>query len=264
MLNFDQTFIDEYVMKIVVSVLIFTIGWMIASFVKRMISKAAEKALLEQGIITFIASAVSISIRILTIVIVLEQFGTTSNVIVGAFSACALGISMALKSNMADVAGGLQILLTKPFKVGEYIKVDAYEGTVLKIELMYTVVQTGNLENTVIPNATIVGSILVNCSREGIRRIHLVYPFSLDQDVSLVQKAFLEVMEDMPLILKNHPKDVLVDEVTSSSVNVGIYCYVQSSDHWKVSRDLYQRLNKKRITEELNTPYDSVKLNQVS
>ncbi len=252
---------NGYLFKAILSLVIFVVGWIFARIIKRVILKISEKTL-EPGVFTFLGSSASICIRLITIVFVLDQFGVNSNVIVGAFSACALGISMALKSNMADVAGGFQILLTKPFKVGEYVKIASYEGTVVQIELMYTVIQSVDLENTVIPNATMVGEILVNCTRQGIRRIHLTLPLSLEQDISEAQRILSSVFDELPSLLKEQSHEILVDEITSSSVILGIYCYCGCDDYWRASRELLAIINKKRIEANLSTPYDSLKVDQ--
>ncbi len=254
---------NEYIVKAIISLIILCLGWILARVVKRIILKISEKSL-EPGVFTFLGSSAAICIRIVTIVFVLDQFGVNSNVIVGAFSACALGISMALKSNMADVAGGFQILLTKPFKVGEYVKIATYEGTVVQIELMYTVIQSVNLENTVIPNSTMVGDILVNCTRQGTRRIHLTLPLSLEQEISQAQTILLPIFNELPCLLKEPAGEILVDEITDSSVILGIYCYCGCDDYWRASRELLALINKKRIEANLSTPYDSLKVDQVS
>ena len=131
----------EWLIRIGTTLLIVAAGFILGPVLKKGIIKLSKNAS-DKGALTFIGSAVSLLTKIAGIIIALSQLGVNTNVIVGAFSAAGLGISLALKDNMANVAGGMQILFTRPFMVGDYISVENKEGTVVRIELMFTVVKT--------------------------------------------------------------------------------------------------------------------------
>lgn len=254
---------NQYGAAIISSFILFVLGWLLAAALKRVILRIASRTP-DQGIITFLASLVSIGVRVVTIVMILDQFGVNSNVIVGAFSACALGISMALKSTMSDVAGGVQILLTKPFVLNDYISLEDQEGTVKRIDLMFTELENMDGLTICVPNSKVVGQTLVNYTKKGIRRIHIVLPLGMDSDYETVKAGFLEVIQQSSKVLKDHPMEVSVDGFEQHAVKFGVYCYCLSEDYLNTYYLLTEKLHKKRIAMGIPCPSDSIQLHAIS
>lgn len=254
---------NQYGAVIISSLILFVLGWLLAAVLKRVILRIASRTP-DQGIITFLASLVSIGVRVVTIVMILDQFGVNSNVIVGAFSACALGISMALKSTMSDVAGGVQILLTKPFVLNDYISLEDQEGTVKRIDLMFTELENMDGLTICVPNSKVVGQSLVNYTKKGIRRIHIVIPLGMDSDYETVKAGFLEVIQQSSKVLKDHPMEVSVDGFEQHAVKFGVYCYCLSEDYLNTYYLLTEKLHKKRIAMGIPCPSDSIQLHAIS
>lgn len=254
---------NQYGAAIISSLILFVLGWLLAASLKRVILRIASRTP-DQGIITFLASLVSIGVRVVTIVMILDQFSVNSNVIVGAFSACALGISMALKSTMSDVAGGVQILLTKPFVLNDYISLEDQEGTVKRIDLMFTELENMDGLTICVPNSKVVGQTLVNYTKKGIRRIHIVLPLGMDSDYETVKAGFLEVIQQSSKVLKDHPMEVSVDGFEQHAVKFGVYCYCLSEDYLNTYYLLTEKLHKKRIAMGIPCPSDSIQLHAIS
>lgn len=254
---------NQYGAAIISSLILIVLGWLLAAALKRVILRIASRTP-DQGIITFLASLVSIGVRVVTIVMILDQFGVNSNVIVGAFSACALGISMALKSTMSDVAGGVQILLTKPFVLNDYISLEDQEGTVKRIDLMFTELENMDGLTICVPNSKVVGQSLVNYTKKGIRRIHIVIPLGMDSDYETVKAGFLEVIQQSSKVLKDHPMEVSVDGFEQHAVKFGVYCYCLSEDYLNTYYLLTEKLHKKRIAMGIPCPSDSIQLHAIS
>lgn len=254
---------NQYGAAIISSFILFVLGWLLAAALKRVILRIASRTP-DQGILTFLASLVSIGVRVVTIVMILDQFGVNSNVIVGAFSACALGISMALKSTMSDVAGGVQILLTKPFVLNDYISLEDQEGTVKRIDLMFTELENMDGLTICVPNSKVVGQTLVNYTKKGIRRIHIVLPLGMDSDYETVKAGFLEVIQQSSKVLKDHPMEVSVDGFEQHAVKFGVYCYCLSEDYLNTYYLLTEKLHKKRIAMGIPCPSDSIQLHAIS
>lgn len=240
------------------------IGFIVAACVKRMMRRWNESAPNNKGIFTFLASFCSVSIQIVTVVIALSQLGVNTNVIVGALSACTLGISMAMKDSMANVAGGIQILLTKPFDVGDFIKTSSYEGTVNRIEVMYTVLQTTDNQDVIVPNSHLVSNTIVNYSNEEWRRIHIQIPIGSQNDIEKCTQLFYTVLNDHPYINREKEHRVEIDEFKSTSVVMGIYGWCPRDKYWDVLYALRKELHKKRIEEGIAPPHDSVTVDSIS
>ena len=171
---------------------------------------------------------------------------------------------MALKSTMSDVAGGVQILLTKPFVLNDYISLEDQEGTVKRIDLMFTELENMDGLTICVPNSKVVGQTLVNYTKKGIRRIHIVLPLGMDSDYETVKAGFLEVIQQSSKVLKDHPMEVSVDGFEQHAVKFGVYCYCLSEDYLNTYYLLTEKLHKKRIAMGIPCPSDSIQLHAIS
>lgn len=195
----------HWVDRLWIPVLEIVLGIMIGQFIKKMILKAAKKAP-DPGVLTFFASAADIVILAFFLILAVENLGVKLTSIVTIVSAAGLGISLALKENMSNVAGGIQILVTKPFSVGDFISISEHKGTVSAIELMFTTILTEHNKVVVVPNSLLVTDILVNYSRMPDRKLTVKIPVSLpnplpqimDQAKSTLKEAKLDIKESEP------------------------------------------------------------------
>lgn len=199
------------------------IAWILSIYVAKIIRKLS-KTKLDSGVMTFLASCVSTLIKIFGFIIALSDLGVNTSVIVGAFSAAGLGISLALKDNMANVAGGIQVLLTRPFVVGDLVQIGGYEGQCTDIEMMTTSLRTYNNEVVVIPNRTVVNEVLVNLSRTGLRRIHIQLPVSNQVDLSTALDSLKAAIDDQ--------HEVVLEKFEPQYVLIGLFIWVPAEQFW--------------------------------
>lgn len=225
------------------ALIIVCVGFIIGPYVKQWILRLS-KTVPEKGIMTFLGSCASIVIKVMAIVIALSLLGINTNVIVGAFSALGLGISLALKDNMANVAAGVQILFTKPFDVGDYIATESKEGYVTRIEIMYTVIRSLDNQDVIVPNASLISNVVVNYSKEEKRRIHIQIPVSLDVDIDVCKEAFTEVMKSHNNVLKDEPTSVVIDSFGECSLTIGCFCWTKVADYLTTVSQLNEQLYK--------------------
>ncbi|MDX8418263.1 MAG: mechanosensitive ion channel [Absicoccus sp.] len=248
--------LNTWIEKGITILIILVVGWIVSRFVKSLILRLTGKSP-DQGAVTFLASATSLLIKIMVIVMILEQLGVNSNVIVGAFSACTLGISLALRSNMADVAGGMQIIFTKPFQVGDFVKVLDHEGTIQRIEIMYTVMETISHTEVIIPNSKLVENTITNYSKEGKVFIHIPMTLSAGVDMENVQATFYHVLREDPDVIQTEDMDVQIDSL-ESGFQLGVYCAVYSHRYPKAEANLKKKLQEARIKAQINLPSQTV------
>lgn len=163
-------------------------GLFLGPLAKRMILRMARTAP-NKGVLTFLASLTNVLIVGLSFLLAMEQLGLRMSGTLSLVSAVGLGMTLALKDNMANVAGGLQILMTKPFAVGDYISVGKHQGTVSSIELMYTTIRTNGSKEVIIPNAVLVQDLIVNWSKDPVMHltVHVHYPLPGDVKAGLQQ-----------------------------------------------------------------------------
>ena len=207
----------EWLIRTGTTLLIVAVGFILGPVLKKGIIKLSKNAS-DKGALTFIGSGVSLLTKIAGIIIALSQLGVNTNVIVGAFSAAGLGISLALKDNMANVAGGMQILFTRPFMVGDYISVENKEGTVVRIELMFTVVKTPSAQEIIVPNSLMVQEIIINYSRDEYRRISLQFPVSISTDVQALREICIDILKKDSSVIMEKPYEVIIDRMDERSI----------------------------------------------
>jgi small conductance mechanosensitive channel len=169
-----------------------------------------------------------------------------------------LAIGMSLQGSLANVAGGILILLMHPFRVGHYIVCDYGEGTVSVIGLVYTKITTKDNRVLTIPNSMISNCAVTDCGENPIRRLDLVIGISYDSDILLAKKILLEISRDIPAILADRPTDVFVDSLGDSAVNIGMNCYVPSASFLSVKWAVTEAVKLKFDEAGISIPFPQV------
>lgn len=253
---------NNFLVKLAVAALELVVGFFLGPMVKNMIMRLQNRKGVDEGVLTFTGSVASILIRLLAIIIALGQIGVDMSVVVGAFSAVGLGISLALKDNMANVASGLQILITRPFRVGDYIACKEMEGTVMSVEIMFTTLETFDNQLVVIPNRELIANAVTNYSVYPSRRLVLKVPVSLFSDVEEFRARALSIMQTNSKVLKDPaPKTVIGDYTPSGTgIEVGLVCYSTIEDFWDMKFELQEAVQTMRRELGINAPKDYVEV----
>lgn len=253
----------EILINAAISLGIVIVGFIVGPLVKKWIIKLSDNVS-DKGALTFIGSCASIGIKVIAIVIALSHLGINTSVIVGCFSALGLGISLALKDNMANVAGGIQILFTRPFMVGDYISCDNQEGTVTRIEIMFTILQTYDNQDVVIPNSVLVQETIINYSKEENRRVIIQFPVAFNEDVQKIRKLCLEIMKEEELVLETMPKEVNLESMNENSLTIGLLCWCRREDYFGCLHSLNEKIQKKRLEEGIRIPVKPIQVDSNS
>lgn len=235
-----------YVNRLWIPIVEVIAGIIIGPYVKKLILKMSKKSL-DKGAMTFLASCANVVIIASAFIIAAEQLGMKLNSIVSLISALGLGVSLALKGNMANVAGGLQILITKPFKVGDYIKINNHKGTVTTIELMFTTMRTDNGKEVVIPNNLLVTDMLTNYSRQPARRISIMFPVPVPADTRAIEKQALDIASRNEFLLKDPAPSITVQGFAEGYINMLLIGYVDWQNyekcHYSICHEMAQNMD---------------------
>ncbi len=253
---------NNFLIKMAAAIAELLIGFSIAPLARNAILKLHNKRGMDQGVLTFTSSVVSTAIRFIAIIIALGQIGVDITIVVGAFSAVGLGVSLALKENMANVAGGMQILITKPFVVDDYIQIDSLEGTVREIEIMFTTLQTFDNQQVIIPNAQLVANPITNFSKYPQRRIVLGVPVSVSLDLEGFRNGLMDIMKNETRVLIDPAPKTVVGDYTPDGrgVFVKLVCYTTNEDYWDVKFDLAERVHQLQNKMDMTPPVDLVEV----
>lgn len=211
-------------------------GLLIGPWVKKLIWQMAKRSQ-DKGVITFLGSAANITIIVFSLIMAAESLGIRMNSVISLLSALGLGVALALKGNMANVAGGMQILITKPFKVGDYVRIAPHKGVVTAIEIMFVTIRTDNGKEVIIPNATIIEDMVINYSRLPHIRIRAPFAVPIGENYAQLKEEILRLMKENPYFVEGEPFYVTMNGITSSAVEMEVIGQVTVNNlepckHW--------------------------------
>lgn len=223
-------------MRILLAILTFLIGAQIIKLVRKVVNKVLTKAEAEVGVMQFLDSFLKVALYVVLGFMIAAGFGVDAASIVALLGSAGVAVGLALQGSLSNLAGGVLILILKPFKVGDYIKEDAAgnEGTVSEIQMFYTKLLTGDNRTIVLPNGTLANTSLTNVTQADKRRIDVQVGISYDADIKKAKEVLLGVLDGESKILKDKDKTVFVDSLGDSAVVMGLRCWVNKEDFWDV------------------------------
>ncbi len=230
-----------FVEKILIALVIYFVGRILVKWVLRLLKKVCETHL-EASVTSFLMSLASIALNILLVLVVIDRVGISTTSFIAVLTSAGLAVGLALQGSLSNLAGGLLILITKPFRVGDYIAVSGLEGTVTEIGVCYTKLITTDNRVVVLPNGSLANSNLVNVSQEPTRRIDLVIPMSYDDDIRSVKAMLSRIAEGKKGILQDKPIEVFVQEFGATSVNIGFRFWVQKELYWDMMFEVQEEV----------------------
>lgn len=236
--------------QVIVAILVLLIGSRIIKFLLKQIKKSLDRSRVETGVVTFLCSLVKYSLYFVLAMIILAQFGVTTSSVVAVLGSAGLTLGLALQGSLSNFAGGVLILLLKPFVVGDYI-VDGttgQEGTVSSITIFYTKLLTVDNRMIMIPNGSLSNSSITNVTHMEKRRIELVIGVSYEAGLAKTKKVLAQVAQNEVSRLPDEPVDVYVAELAESSVQMGVRVWVKTEDYWPA---------KWRLTEDIKNALDA-------
>lgn len=226
--------------RIIGALLIFVIGRFAISLIKRMLNSFLTKRKVDAGIQSFVKSLVNILLTILLIIAVVGKLGVETTSFAALLASAGVAVGMALSGNLQNFAGGLIVLLLRPFKVGDFIEAQGVSGTVREIQIFHTILITGDNKEIYIPNGALSSGTVINYSREETRRIEWIFGVEYGESFDKVENTIRRVLATDSRILTTPEPFVALHALDASSVNVIVRVWVKNADYW----DVYFNLNK--------------------
>ena len=250
-------------LKILIALLIYWIGNKLIKFLVDLTGKAMQKAHLDEGVQSFLKSALKIVLFVVLVFGIISYLGIATTGIAALFASAGVTIGLALQGSLSNLAGGVLILVLKPFKVGEYIIACGDEGTVVSIEILCTKLRTGDNKIVVIPNGALANSSITNASREEFRRVDFVFGVAYDSDLKLVKSLLQTAGERHELTLKDedHPVKVFINEFGASSIDFGFRVWCKNSDYWTVKWELMEQVKEAFDANNIEIPFNQLDVN---
>ena len=237
--------------RILSAVIIFVVGRFAISMVKRLINRLLEKRKVEVSVKTFVQSLVNILLTILLIVAVIGKLGVETTSFAALLASAGVAIGMALSGNLQNFAGGLVILLFKPYKVGDFIESQNVSGTVREIQIFHTILSTPDNKVIYIPNGSLSSGVVINYSDQVTRRIEWIFGVEYGEDYDKVAAVINNILDADKRILTDPSPLVAMHALSASSVNVVVRVWVKSQDYWNVyfeiNKTVYATFNEQGI-----------------
>ena len=242
LLRFGQT--------LLIALIVFVIGRKMVKLLLRFTDRWMERRNVEVSVRKFVMSFAGVIYNVLLIFVVAGILGVGTSSIVAMVGSAGLAIGLALQGSLANLAGGVLILLLKPFQVGDYIITPQSEGTVQSIDIFYTRLTTTDNRVIVIPNGTISNSDITNTTKQDRRLLVLEFSVSYDADVALIRDILLKEMKHRSDILVKEPMRVVVTRLSPVKLRMNAKCWVETSKYWDVYYDMLERI--KTLLQEQN------------
>ena len=261
MVNPMETFLKWAVpaaWAILQAILIFLIGWWLSSIVVKILRRALDRTKADGGIVTFICSFCRIFLQILAGITAISKLGIDVSSIIAALATAGVAIGLALKDSMSNIASGIQIIFMHPFHVGDYISIDTTEGTVSRIELFFTALNTFDNKEIVIPNSTITASTVVNFTAMETRRLDLKYMVSYSDDLSHVKEVLSKLCQEDERILDTPEVQIVIGEHGESGVYVLIRLWCKTDDYWPIYFSMQEKVKLKFDEEGISIPFNQM------
>lgn len=237
--------------RILGALVIFIIGRFLISFLNKLVRRILERRKVDAGIRSFVESLVNILLMVLLIVAIVDKLGIETTSFAALLASAGVAVGMALSGNLQNFAGGLIILLFRPYKVGDWIECQGESGSVREIQIFHTILTTADNKTVYIPNGSASSGVVVNYSNEETRRVDWVVGVEYGEDYARVEEAARRIVAADKRILDTPAPFIALDALDASSVNIRIRVWVKNADYWgvyyDVQRAIYDEFNKAGI-----------------
>lgn len=231
-------------MKVLFSIVGYFIGIKVIKALRRLLRRFLERANVDAGVCQFLDSMAKVSLYFLLIMLICSWFGLSAASVVALLGSVGLAVGMALQGSLSNFAGGVLILLLKPFKVGDYIIEDTHknEGTVMEIQLFFTRLATIDNRTVLVPNGTLINASLTNVTDQGKRRVDITVSVSYEENLGKVKAVLTDILLAEPRRLPEEEMRVFVAALQDSGVQMGCRLWVKTEDYWLVRWDLNEAI----------------------
>jgi len=239
-LNTAGDLINVWGMKVLMAIVVLVVGLWIIKRIVKVLAKTMEKREVNVSLRGFLKSLVSILLKIMLLISIAGMIGIQTTSFIAVLGAAGLAIGLALQGTLANFAGGVMILLFKPFKVGDLIVSKGHLGTVKEIHIFVTILLTPENKTVILPNAAVSNNDITNYTTEGKLRVDMVFGISYESNIKDAKDTLMKILEEHPKVLKDPAPFVGVKELADSSVNLAVRPYANVEDYWQVYFDVYE------------------------
>ena len=232
------------VQKLIAAVIVWLVGKWVVNKLLGIIDKGKGVEKLDPTVRSFLHNSVKAVLYVILVIAIIGVLGVPMASVITVLASCGVAVGMAMQGSLSNIAGGIMLLVFRPFAVGEYISAAGSEGTVKELSIFYTVLTSVDNKEITIPNGTLMNSTITNFSREAKRRVDLTFSVGKDSDIEAVRKAMLDVMNGNEKVLKDPAPFAELSGGTEHSMDFTLRAWVNSADYWDVYFELTNAVTK--------------------
>jgi small conductance mechanosensitive channel len=244
-----------YGIKIIGAIVALIIGLWLIGIISKLFSRTLDKRNVDQNLKPFLNGLVNALLKVALAITVAGMLGIEMTSFVAILGAAGLAIGLALSGTLQNFAGGVMILLLKPFRVGDYIEAQGYEGVVNAIGIFATVLKTLDNRTVILPNGPLSTGTMVNYTDEEIRRVDMTFGIAYGDSTDEARVAIQKAVDSIDLILKDPATDILVSELGDSSVNFAVRAWTKAETYWDVYFAVHEAIYNTFNKEGLSIPF---------
>lgn len=247
-----------FVPKLIGCIIVLWVGFKLIKLLKRALSRLLEKRNAESSLKGFLTSLVDVLMKVMLVIMAMDIIGIKATSFIAILGAAGLAVGMALQGTLQNFAGGVIILLLRPFKVGDYIEANGYKGYIKEIRIFHTFIRPFNGRIIIVPNSELATKSLINHTKEEAIRLDVVASVAYGTDLDKASAVIRKVIEDDPLILKDPIPKISVSELNSSSVDYSLWLWTKVDDYWTVWMRIRENIYKAFYANGITIPFPQV------
>ncbi|MEX0811115.1 MAG: mechanosensitive ion channel domain-containing protein [Chitinophagales bacterium] len=241
--------------SILLAIITLFVGLKVINLLVKFLRKTLEKSSAEESLNSFLTKLVSVLLKVMLVISVVSMLGVDTTSFIAVLGAAGLAVGLALQGSLANFAGGVLILLFKPFKLGEFIEGQGNMGTVERIDILHTVLNTPDNKVVVIPNGQLANSPVTNYSRKETRRVDFPVGISYGSDIKKAREVILRVISADERVLQDPAPMVVLTELADSSLNLSARAWTKVADYWGVFWDNLEKIKEELDKEGIEIPF---------
>lgn len=250
----------NFAWDILVAIAIYIVGRWIIRYLDRLLERIFTRRNMEISLAKFVRSFVKTALYVILIVSLVRKLGVDTSSFVALLASTGVAIGMALSGTLQNFAGGIMILLLRPFRIGDYVQTQGFEGTVKEIKLFNTVLNTVDNKLITLPNGPIVNNVINNYSAENRRRVDLSVSISYGDDYDVARQAILDIIAADARIEQDPAPFVAIGSLGDSAVNITIRVWAKSSDYWGIYHNLNEQIYKQLPAKGIHFPFPQMQV----
>ena len=248
----------EFVKVVIIALLIWFIGKKLVKICLNLFKKILERGNVEAGVQSFLMSLVNIVLYGVLVLTVAGTVGFETTSVVALVGSAGLTIGLALQGSLSNFAGGVLILILKPFVIGDYIVTGSAEGTVTSIDIFYTKLVTPDYRTVILPNGTLSNADIVNVTAQKKRRIDLVISVAYKSDIEKVKAVLLDLAQKHEFVLQEEPMLVFISQFASSSIDMNLRFWVAAENYWTALWDMREKVKSAFDENDISIPFNQL------